>query len=119
MNFADLIEQFVELFGFSEEEKEQISTDLKRVIAAEFLTVVTDQYPSREDVTLLRKTFDKDNVQELGGIITSIFRNQEFSADLKEITRATLQGWLTAVESAFSEEQKRKIPQAQILIEEL
>ncbi len=116
MNFTDLIEQFIETVGFSEEEKEQISLDLKRVIAAEFLIVVMDQHPSHEDTTLLRKKLDQDNSEEPGRIISDIFRNQEFSADLKEITRNTLESWLADLEPALSDAQKQQIPQARALL---
>lgn len=117
--FNNRIRQFVEVFGFSETEKEQIIRDLNRLIAEQVLVYLNDHHPQHEDLTALRKVMDKlePDYEGIGEQIAGVLANPSFKSEIQEIIRIELNNWLQAVDIALTEDQRIKKDVALSLIE--
>jgi len=113
------IEHFIEVFGFPEYEKQIITEDLKRVVASEFLIDMMELHPQDEQVMMLRKSLDADNLEQTERILRGIFRTGESKEMLKSITSRVLNGWIETMQSSLAEEQKQKINLARQVMQEI
>jgi hypothetical protein len=117
--FDNRIRQFVEVFGFSESEKEQIIRDLNRLIAERVLVYLNDYHPRHEDLIVLRKVMDKlePDYEGISEEIAGILANPKFRSEIQEIIKDELSSWLQAVDMALTEAQRTKKDAALSLIE--
>lgn len=116
MNYTETIDQFVAAFGFSYHDQYVMATDLKKIVAAQFLINLMEKYPSREEVVNLRKVVDMEDHAAAERLLTQVFRSSEYHTEIKEITELILSSWAQSMRPTLTIEQQSQIEPALAMI---